>query len=314
MGLIEQAARRLEELRRAGIEVPGPANAPGPAPAPTPLPHVAHSAEPARAHAAPESRPHAAPEPSRVHRSPLARIDLNALSAQGYITPENPRTRTADEFRVIKRPLIANASPDSPAPVKNGNLIMVTSSAPHEGKTFSAVNLAMSFAMELDRTVLLVDADVARPSLPRVLGLPETRGLLDRLENPQLDLSEILFRTNVKKLSFLPCGRPNPRATEMLASDNMTALVHELGSRYPDRLIIFDSPPLLVTTEARELASHMGQIVFVVSAESTPVADVQRALATIEDCPVKLMLLNKASRTSGGESSYGYGYGYGYGR
>jgi exopolysaccharide/PEP-CTERM locus tyrosine autokinase len=185
---------------------------------------------------------------------------------------------------------------------------------PGEGKTFSAVNLAMSIAMELDRTVLLVDADVARPSLPHVLGLPETRGLLDRLENPRLPLHEILFRTNVKKLTFLPSGRPNPRATEMLASDAMTALIEELGNRYSDRIILFDSPPLLVTTESRELAQHMGQIVFVIGAGATPVADVQRAVATIESCPVKLTLLNKATDRTPSGDGYGYGYGYGYGR
>ena len=356
MGLIEQAARRLEELRRAGIEVPGPEGAPQGSPEahvqPAPLAHAHPSQLP---HAHPSQLPHAHPSqllhaqphavPPQPHavltpaaaavplhpvgveaaaarkpsdanrgaRSATVRLDLDRLAAGGFITPERSRTRLAEEFRIIKRPLIANAIRDSQPAVKNGNLIMVTSSMPGEGKTFSSVNLAMSIAMELDHTVLLVDADVARPQLPTVFGLPETRGLLDRLENPNLPMNEILFSTNVKKLSFLPSGRPNPRATEMLASEAMNSLVEELGNRYPDRIIIFDSPPLLVTTESRVLAQHMGQIVFVIGAGISPTAEVKRALSTIEECPVKMVLLNKVKGAPGGQYGDGYGYGYGYG-
>jgi protein-tyrosine kinase len=186
---------------------------------------------------------------------------------------------------------------------------MVTSSMPGEGKSFCSINLAMSMAMEMNRTVLLVDADVARPSLPATLGIPESPGLLDVLDGKSVKLSQVLTRTNVEKLTYLSSGRRDPRATEMLASEAMSALLAELRTRYPDRIFIFDSPPLLVTTEARVLANHMGQIVFVVDAERTLRNDVKRALATIEACPVKLLVLNKA-RTSG-QGAYGYGYGYG---
>ena len=121
--------------------------------------------------------------------------------------------------------------------------------------------------MELDNTVLLVDADVARPSLLNVLGLPPTKGLMDVLVNQATDLSEVLLRTSVQKLSILPAGTPHPKATELLASDAMTQLLEEMATRYADRILIFDSPPLLVTTESRVLATHMGQIVVVVEAE-----------------------------------------------
>jgi len=240
-------------------------------------------------------------------------MNLSQIAADGFVTPDSPRTNLAQEFRLLKRPLIANASGKGVAPVANANLIMVTSALPGEGKTFTTLNLAMSIAMELNRTVLLVDADVARPTLLKRLGLPEFPGLLDLLQNRSLKLSDTLLRTNIDNFSVLPCGGPHLRSTELLASAEMTSLLHELSNRYADRIIIFDSPPLLVTTEARVLASHMGQIVFVVKAEATLQSVVMRALATIAACPVKLMVLNQARASGKGKHGYSYdGYDYGY--
>ncbi|MBD3893581.1 XrtA-associated tyrosine autokinase [Hydrogenophaga sp.] len=288
--LIEKAAQRLEQLRQAGVDV-GAAALPGKSP-PEPTPDARTPCVP----------------PSRV-----VTLDLAALLAQGFVTPNAPRSAIADQFRIIKRPLLDNAMNKGAAVVQHGNLIMITSAMPAEGKSFSAVNLAMSIAMELDHTVLLVDADVARPSLSKSLGLPSGPGLLDLLFDSSLDVAQALLRTNVDKLSVLPSGTPHPRATELLASDAMRALVQEIGRRYADRIVVFDSPPLLLTTEARALAAHMGQIVLVVQAEKTLQSQVQHALSTIEACPVKLLLLNQA-RTAGAQDAYGYGYGYGYGQ
>src|SRR5438046_4514497 len=180
MGLIEQAAKRLEELRRAGIE-------------------VTEKVEPGGRHAIPS---HAAPEAAPAGHSRAARLtlDLAKLAAEGFVTPDLPRSRIADEFRVIKRPLIANATGKGPTQIRHGNLIMVTSAVPGEGKSFCALNLAMSIAMEQDRTVLLVDADVARPSLPRTFAIPDSPGLLDVLNDRSVDLGQVLHRTNVEKL------------------------------------------------------------------------------------------------------------------
>jgi exopolysaccharide/PEP-CTERM locus tyrosine autokinase len=236
-------------------------------------------------------------------------LDLAKLASEGFITPESSGTLIAEEFRVLKRPLLGNVS-GAAAPIRNANLIMVTSSLPGEGKSFTAVNLAMSIAMELERTVLLVDADVARPSLPRVLGLQQQKGLLDVLQDKSLSLSDVLLRTNVDKLTVLTAGTSDPRATELLASEAMGHLLTEIARRYSDRIIIFDSPPLLLTTEARVLATRMGQIVFVVRAEETPQAAVKEALGTIESCPIKLMVLNQAKNIE--NVAYGYQYGYGY--
>lgn len=236
-------------------------------------------------------------------------LDIAKLAAEGFITPEASGSLIAEEFRVLKRPLLGNVS-GSAAPIRNANLIMVTSSLPGEGKSFTAVNLAMSIAMELERTVLLVDADVARPSLPRVLGVPQQKGLLDVLQDKSLNLSDVLLRTNIDKLTVLTAGTADDRATELLASEAMGSLLTEIARRYSDRIVIFDSPPLLLTTEARVLATRMGQIVFVVRAEETPQTAIKEALGTIEACPIKLMVLNQAKNIE--NVAYGYEYGYGY--
>lgn len=306
MSLIEKAAQRLDMLKQAAGEQSTVAEPAAPAP---------KSAEPVRAHSVeaesqssfvPRRDAHAA----HAVMSRTAQIDLARLAEVGMVTPDRPRSAIAEEYRVIKRPLLRNATAVGPAQIDDGNLIMVSSALPSEGKTFCAINLAISMAMELDYTVLLVDADVSRPSVLNQLGLPPERGLMDALAGDVTDLSDVLLRTNIEKLTLLPAGMPHARATELLASEAMTQLLEQMSNRYPDRIIIFDSPPLLVTTESRVLATHMGQIVMVVEAERTTHSTVRQALATIENCPVKLMVLNK-SRERGPGSYYGYGYGYG---
>jgi receptor protein-tyrosine kinase len=223
----------------------------------------------------------------------------------GYLTPELPRAQIADEFRVIKRPLLMNVAGKSAAPVDRANLIMVTSSLPGEGKTFVTVNLAISMAMEMDKHVLLVDADVSRPAVLPRLGLPQSRGLLDVLVDPSLPLSDVMLRTNIDGLSLLPAGAPRGQATELLASNGMTRLLEEMATRYADRILIFDAPPLLPSTESRVLATHMGQVIVVVEAERTPQKTVMQAMSTLDTCPVVMTLLNKASH-----SEVGFYYGY----
>ena len=218
-------------------------------------------------------------------------LNFDKLRHYGIITPEDQKTTITEQFRVIKRPLLMNSFNKE---VKNGNLIMVSSSLAGEGKSFCAVNLAMSIAMEMDHTVLLVDADVARPMIPKILGLGTDKGLLDVLLDDKLDMTEVLIKTNIEKLSILTAGRPHPNANELLASQSMGLLLKELVQRYEDRIIIFDSPPLLQTSEARVLASQMGQIVLVVEAEKTTQQTVTEALRQIETCEIVTLIYNKA--------------------
>jgi len=322
--LIEQAAKRLAQLRQAGVDIPennpgmgeGAGGAAAVAGEPG-FPLAEHStpgdsagrSSPAVAESA--SGPGAAKGRKRSKR---VELDLETIAAAGMVSPQAPGSQIAEQYRVIKRPLLINAmGKGSVPPIENGNIIMVTSALPNEGKTFNAVNLAMSIATELDYTVMLVDADVARPSVLQLLGMSPEPGLLDLLQDESIDLSKLLLKTNVEKLSILPSGTPHPRATELLASDAMVKLIKDMASRYSDRIIIFDSPPLLVTTESHVLASHMGQIVMVVEAERTLQSEVMQALATIEQCPVKSIILNKAKVEFKKGYSYGYGYAYRYG-
>ena len=309
--LIEQAAKRLEELRRAGVDAPAaPVAASNEAPS---TPEAMILALEARGHShavAPHPReerrdatPTRAPRSGDGEATRRIELDFARLKARGFVTPHDGSSQIAEEFRVIKRPIIRNAIGASA--VRNGNLVMVTSALPSEGKTFTSLNLALSIATEIDSTVLLVDGDVAHPSIPEILGAPHGPGLLDLLTRDDLDFVDALVKTNVEKLSLLPAGSRHRRSTELLASAQMASLLREIASRYPDRIIIFDSPPLLATTEARVLATNMGQVVMVVAADATSQHAVTQALATIEGREVVLMVLNKARKSDVG-TYYGY--------
>ena len=316
MSLIEQAAKRLEQLRQAGAEFPDDLNAELPAERPSARDPAATGRSAQKpSHAVRPSGESDRAEASGSAPSAAKRVELNlnAIAASGLLVPSQTRSLLASEFRVIKRPLLANAMGKGPSPVRNGNLIMVTSALPGEGKSFTAINLAISIAMEMDNTVMLVDADVARPTVLSMLGLPPTEGLLDVITANSLDISGVLLRTNIEKLSILPSGTQHQRATELLSSDAMIRLLDDMAKRYPDRIIIFDSPPLLPTTEARALATHMGQIVVVVQAGETSQGAVKEALSTIAACPLKMMVLNQATQSVSERYGYGYAYGYGYG-
>ena len=323
MSIIEKAAQRLEQLRKAGVDAPlavsgvaaeeesrarAAQERGGPQDRHAQLLQSVHLADVVERSSTPSTTAAPASSAETARRSKTVEIDLTALAAAGYITPEAQRSQLADEFRVLKRPIITNAQGPSAAKVPRANCVMVASALPGEGKSFVALNLALSIASEVDSTVLLVDADVANPNVVKRLHLPAARGLLDLLTDPSIDLSDVLLRTNVEKLSLLPAGSAHRRATEMLASTAMADLVQQMSTRYPDRILVFDSPPLLATTEARVLASHMGQIVMVIEADATTHGALLKALETVEQCPIVLMVLNKAERTEVG-SYYGYGYG-----
>jgi receptor protein-tyrosine kinase len=239
--------------------------------------------------------------------SNFVELDLARLKAAGMLTPDNSRSVIAEEYRAIKRPLLKNAFNSALTDVRHPNLIMVTSALPGEGKSFTSVNLAISIAMELDHTVLLVEGDVAKPAMARYLGLPEdVKGLVDFLSDEQMSLDEVLLRTNVPKLTLLRSGRPHQQATELLASQHMSRLIEELAQRYSDRVVIFDAPPMLVSSEAAVLASLVGQIVMVVEYGKTPQSVVKDALKLIGHDKIVGIVLNKSQ----GGSSQGYGYGY----
>ncbi|MDY0330338.1 MAG: XrtA-associated tyrosine autokinase [Thiomonas sp.] len=311
MSTIEQAVKRLEELRTAGMDVlwkPESAAEAAPA-APSPFlsaPPGAASAQPQTAPAMPPETTRRAAKPQDMGtRSKQVEIDLNKLAALGYIVPHATRSLLVDEFRVIKRPLLGNITGAASSKIDRPNLIMVTSSLPGEGKTFVAANLAMSIAAELNHTVLLVDADPSRSSLLERLGIAPAQGLIDKLLNPELDLSDLILATNVPKLAVLPVGTPSAQATELFASATMDLLLEEMAHRYRDRVIILDAPPLLPSAEARALSLHAGQILFVVQAGRTHQGTVQQSLNVLQDHPMVFTLLNQSRGPKAG-SPYGY--------
>ncbi|MEM7610323.1 MAG: XrtA-associated tyrosine autokinase [Pseudomonadota bacterium] len=240
-------------------------------------------------------------------------VDRDRLREAGLLAPESQSRMLADQYRLIKRPLLDNAVGKNASIVEDGNLIMISSALSGDGKTFTCINLALSMASEKDMTILLVDADVAKPHISRIFGVSKQPGLIDLLLDESLTLDDVILKTDVPGLRLLPSGQIHDQATELLASKRMRSLVQQLSKRYANRAVVFDSPPLLVTPEARVLGSHMGQIAMVVCAGKTPQQAVLDAVACIDESKAMNLILNQSLASGLGASEYGYGYGYGYG-
>lgn len=213
----------------------------------------------------------------------------------------------ADEYRRIKRPLLSNAFGKTSSLMEKGNLILVTSSIPGEGKTYTAVNLALSMAHEQDHTVLLIDSDVTRYGTSRTLGIDGKQGLVDILEGDVCSVGDVILRTDIPSLSLISAGKQHEYVTELLASQRMSDLMTEIAERYNDRIVIFDGPPLLPTPQTQILANLVGQIVFVIEAGKTPQSVVQEALNMISEDKATGLVMNKSEGLSA-RSGYYYGY------
>lgn len=238
-------------------------------------------------------------------------VDRDALAAHGLIDPQAPSSLLGEEFRAIKRPILLDAfGARGHEPVERGRMVLVGSARPGDGKSFSAVNLALSLAGEKDTAVLLVDADFAKPSVPRFLGLEPSEGLLDALRDPTADAERFVLDTDIAGLSVLPAGTPGQDDTELLTSNRADRVLDALMTADPRRLVVFDTPPVLAASPAAVLARHMGQVLFVVRADRTTQADVTDAIEAFgEDVRLHLML-NAVKFTAGGRrfgSYYGYG-------
>ena len=213
----------------------------------------------------------------------------------------------ADDYRRIKRPLLSNAFGKSASLLEKGNLILVTSSIPGEGKTHTAINLALSIAHERDHTVLLVDCDVTRHGASQLLGIEDRPGLVEILEDDDFSVGDAILRTDIPELCLISSGKQHDFVTELLASQRMSALMSEIGERYDDRVIIFDGPPLLPTPQTQVLTSLVGQVAFVIEAGKTPQSLVEEALDMISEEQATGLVMNKSEGASG-RSGYYYGY------
>ena len=241
----------------------------------------------------------------QTRRSKAVHINIASLADRNLLTPGGKRNRMVEEFRLIKRQVLGNRRAVAEAP---GNTVIVTSALPEEGKTTIAVNLAISIAAEEDLRVLLIDADFIKPNALRQLGVHADKGLIDVIQDPRMDISDVMLTTNIEKLSLIPSGQLHDRCTELLASARMRDIITELASRYDDRILVFDSPPVLATTESVTLASHMGQIVFVVQAERTRRQLVASALDLLGNRTNVGMVLNRAPARLG-SAEFGSYYG-----
>jgi receptor protein-tyrosine kinase len=288
VSLIEKAAGRLARIERP----------------PEPWPSDARDGKPWE-HA---GRPAACPEtPVRAAKTAakpkVASLDFQRLGAAGFITRDNTQTRTSEEFRLIKRSILRTYKE---ANDPNSNIIMVTSALSEEGKTFMAINLAMSIAFERDFRVLLVDADVRKADVLTQIGIKPGRGLVDVLIDETLDLSDVMIPTDFEGLTILPSGMSHSLSTELLASKGMAELVDEISRRYADRIVVFDTPPVLLASEAAALAQHVGQTVFVVKAESTSREIVKEALEVLKPARNVALVLN-AVHPQLGRTKFTYG-------
>jgi protein-tyrosine kinase len=246
--------------------------------------------------------------PARVDETPSKIVPINRdkLREMDLLPPTAMERQIASQYQQVKRPLIVSALGRGGPAIPNGNIIMLASALPGEGKTFTSINLALSMALEKDLEVLLIDADVAKPHVSRIFGLENERGLLDLLIDTQLHPDSLILRTEVERLSILPAGKRIETATELLASPRMEEVVRKLSADGKQRIVLFDSPPLLLSTESRALVSNMGQIVLVVRAEETARKAVEDAIEAIgEGKPVSLILNQTHTPPSSGY--YGYG-------
>ncbi len=235
-------------------------------------------------------------------------INWRSLAENGFIDNNNAKSQLAEEFRVIKRPLVNNIQGSENNGINRSNLILICSSLPGEGKTFVSINLALSIANERDKSVLLIDADVEKPSISKQLGINSPRGLIEYLEDDKVTFSDILLKTDLPNLSLITAGKRHKYSTELLSSQRMYLFAEEVSRRYKDRIVIFDSPPLLVATQAQILAELVGQVVLVIAAETTPQSVVNESVAKLSNCDVVMTLLNKTRKEI---DIYGHNYSYG---
>lgn len=303
MNLIEKAAQRLEQLART--EVAPEQAAADPAPLPPPQLRVAAAAPVAALHGLERVRP----SEHRAVERPMVTLDLPALARRGLLVDPSVRSLLAEEFRALKLEVLSQLARRDERRQPLPPIVMVASALPGEGKTFCATNLALSLAMDVDREVLLVDADVVRGQVLPLLGVQaRPPGLLELLADDNLRAQEHVLGTNLRPLSILPPGQPTPRATELLASRALDRLLEELASHAPERIIVMDSTPLLLTAEAKVVAARAGLVLVVVEADHTPLSTVTEAFELLRDLPSVVAVLNKRRKPQRDPTSY-YGYG-----
>ncbi|QFT78029.1 AAA family ATPase [Erythrobacter sp. THAF29] len=293
-------ASLLERADKAfGLDNLGPAKVPGNLPQPKRRPVAPEAAAPQKAPeapqsppaAAPKAKPEPAPEPAVELCGPFQAIDRAHLREAGLIVPEDPVTGLLEEFRIVKRDIIADARAGNGGKSRR---ILVCSPHQGEGKTYCATNLAIALSAERDVEVLLVDADFIRPSVPARLGIEAEHGFMDALADPSIRPESLAIKTDIPGLFVLPAGKGSAHASEYLASARTEEVLDRLTRGAANRYVIFDTPPALAASPAAELAAHVGQAVLVVRADETSRAALEDTQQLLSACANLKLLLNAA--------------------
>jgi Mrp family chromosome partitioning ATPase len=273
-------------------------------PAPVPQPVAPAPQVVAAPAAATASTP--APEAPRAvaFSGPCVSIDRDHLRDGGLLVPEDPVTGLLEEFRIVKRELLADARASHSALARR---ILVCSPHAGEGKTYCATNLAIALAGERDLEVLLVDADVVRPSVTERFGIDAEQGLMDALADPAIRPESLVIATDIDGLFVLPAGTASSRDSEYLASARTGAVLDRLTQCAPNRILIFDTPPALAASPAAELAQHVGQALLVVRADETSRAALEDAQHLLSACADIKLLLNATRYNTSGRRFGTYG-------
>ena len=315
LSLIERAAQVYDF--GAAMRAPAPAPAPE-AKRPEPKPAV----EPVRTEAPRPAPPPtlveeiaeiaaAAPQPFDFAPAGIAAIDRDALAAKGFVVPGGVPTGLAEEFRLIKRQLLSGIARRVSLPEEKRRTVLICSAQPEDGKSFCAVNLALSLSGEREVEVLLIDGDFSKPDALAQLGIANGPGLVEALSDPAANPEDFVIRTDVAGLSVLPAGRKANNVPELLASDRTREVLAQLVAGNRERIILFDSPPALMASPATVLSAHVGQVLVVVRADRTTEADLRETIGLLSGCDHVGLILNGAGIAVSGRKFGAYdGYGH----
>jgi protein-tyrosine kinase len=246
-------------------------------------------------------RPHALPPSPPMEESELVRRIENPLLA----TLCDPHSPVSEEYRKLKSVVTAFARQDG-----FRNVIMVTSSVSSEGKSLTSLNLAITLAQEMDHTVLLVDADLRKPSIQGYLGMEPTKGISDYL-NGDFSLSDLLIKTGIGRLTLLPAGTPLKNPVELFSSRKMNGFITEIKNRYHDRFIIIDTPPVLPFAETRSLCAIADGVLFVIREGQASPENIVEAIKALDSSKLIGSVYNDATMASMNGRDHYYYYGYG---
>ncbi len=223
------------------------------------------------------------------------------MAAAGLLVPGASGGSLAEELRLVKRRLLASVDARIARGDERARVVLIASGQPGEGKTFMALNLALSIATEQERSVLLIDGDNAKPELLSRLGVAEEGpGFLDSLADPRLDPEALVLGTDIPRLCVLPAGRKDRNIPEYFASARMPELITRLLEADPSRIILIDSSPALAASATGVLAQHAGQTLVVVKADTTAEADLKETLDLLSGCEELALVLNGTAFQLGG--------------